>query len=78
MRWNSTENVTSRSSSRLKLPMPPSTYTANSATHTRMLPATRYSISFIAPYSLGRRKLPKSLLLPHTPMSRYIGITASS
>ena len=36
------------------------------------------STSFSAPYSLRRRKVPKSLLLPHTPMRRYMGSTASS
>ena len=44
----------------------------------RTLPATSITISFMAPYSLVRRKVPKSVLLPHTPMSRYMGSTASS
>ena len=47
-------------------------------TQIRTLPATSISISFMAPYSLVRRKVPKSVLLPHTPMSRYMGSTASS
>ena len=38
----------------------------------------RKIINFIAPYSLVRRKVPKSVLLPHTPMSRYMGRTANS
>ena len=55
-----------------------SAYTARIPTQMRMLPATRNRMSFIAPYSLVRRKVLKLLLLPHTPMSRYIGSTASS
>ena len=51
---------------------------AISATQTSTLPATRYSISFMAPYSLVRTKVLKSELLPHTAISRYMGSTASS
>ena len=54
------------------------TYRASIPIQMRTLPATSITISFIAPYSLVRRKLPKSVLLPHTPMSRYIGSTANS
>ena len=32
----------------------------------------------MAPYSLERMKVRKSVLLPHTPMRRYMGTTASS
>ena len=52
------------------------TYRARIPTQIRTLPATSISISFIAPYSLVRKKVPKSVLLPHTPISRYIGSTA--
>ena len=45
---------------------------------TKMLPATKNNSSFMAPYSLVRRKVPKSVLLPQTPISRYIGRTANS
>ena len=41
-------------------------------------PATSISVSFIAPYSLVRLKVPKSLLEPQTAISRYIGRTATS
>jgi len=42
------------------------------------LPATRYSTSFIAPYSLVRTKVPKSLEAPQMAMRRYMGSTATS
>ena len=60
------------------VPSPPSTNMASIAIHIRTLPATRYIISFIAPYSLARENVGKVELLPQTPMSRYIGMTASS
>ena len=62
----------------LKVPRPPSTNMARIAIHTKTLPPTRYSISFSAPYSLVRAKVAKVVLLPQTPMSRYMGNTASS
>ena len=57
---------------------PASTNIAISATHISTLPATRYSVSFIALYSLVRLNFGNRLLLPHTPISRYIGNTESS
>ena len=60
------------------VPSPASTKIAISATHISTLPATRYSVNFIALYSFVRLNLGKLLLLPHTPMSRYIGSTESS
>ena len=48
------------------------------AIHISTLPPTKYSVSFIALYSFVRLNRGKRLLLPHTPMSRYIGSTDSS
>ena len=61
-----------------KVPRFASTKIAISATHISTLPATKYSVSFIALYSFVRLNFGNWLLLPHTPMSRYIGSTESS
>ena len=53
-------------------------YTARMPIQTSTLPATRNRNSFVAAYSLARKKVRKSVELPHTPMSKYIGSTASS
>ena len=83
--WNSTLNpplsASAPSASRENVGVPREaalTYTARIPTQTSTLPATRNRNSFIALYSLVLRKDPKSVLLPHTPMSRYIGNTANS
>ena len=85
------------SSTMEKVPLPTwaaATYKARMPIQMSTLPPTSTSISFIAPYSLGRLYEPRSkgmgiphrrcrsgsntVLLPHTPISRYMGSTASS
>ena len=63
---------------RSNVPRSASTNVAKMPTKISALPPTRYSTSFIAPYSFVRVNVPKSLLAPHTAISRYIGSTASS
>ena len=61
-----------------KVPAPAWVKSAKMPTKTSTEPATSISVSFIAPYSLVRLKLPKSELAPQTAISRYIGSTATS
>ena len=76
--WKVSDKTASSSSRMLKVPSPASTKIAIMAIHIRTLPATRYKVSFMAPYSLSRLKVAKVELLPQTPMRRYMGSTASS
>ena len=78
MRWKPSENSICSRTCRSNVPALASTKIASSAIQIRTLPATRNSMSFIAPYSFVRTKVLKVELLPHTPINGYIGSTASS
>ena len=79
MRWKVTGNSPfSCSATKSKVPRSAWAKIAIRAIQMSTLPATRYSMSFIAPYSLVRMNVEKSELLPHTAMRRYMGSTASS
>ena len=77
-RWKPTEYSIPSRTCRSNVPAFASTKIASSAIQIRTLPATRNSMSFIAPYSFVRMKSLNVELLPQTPISGYIGSTASS
>ena len=60
------------------VPAPASMKTAKMPMKISTEPATSISVSFIAPYSFVRVKVPKLVLAPQTTISRYIGSTATS